>query len=161
MFIKPMIDSVLNNPERDIMELYPSKPQDKTVGKDSVTLKQDPVNETEKCDQCDRTFVNNKGLKIHIGKTHTAKRKRSVVEVFDNKFTCTPCGYECDTKIALSYHTGSCTKGQKEFHNSRRLTPANKKAMRKVENPEDDCSEIPADGDTKSTPEVLTSEELQ
>ena len=143
------------------MELYSSKPQDKTVGKDSVTLKQEHVDETEKCDQCDKTFVNNHGLRIHIGKTHTAKRKRSVVEVCDNKFNCTPCGFECDTKIALSYHNGSCTKRQKEFHDSRRLTPANKKAMRKVENPEDDCSEKPADRDIKTTPEVLTSEEFQ
>ena len=145
MFIKPMIDSVLNDPEKDIIELFSSKPQDKTVGKENVTIKTDPIEETEKCNQCDKTFMNNKGLKIHIGKTHTTKRKRCFLELVDNKFTCPPCGFECDSKISLSHHNDNCTKRQKEFHNSRRLTPANKKAMRKVENPEDDCSEIPAD----------------
>ena len=73
---------------------------------------------------------------------HTEKRKRSDMEESESIFSCPPCGFECKTKIALSYHHGMCAKRRKEFHDSRRLTPANKKAMRKAEDPQDNDTEI-------------------
>ena len=82
-FIKPMIDSVLSDADANPLKSFSGKPQDKTVGKENVTVKQDTKDNVVQCDKCDKVFVNQKGLRIHKGKVHTVKldpnlkRKRS------------------------------------------------------------------------------------
>ena len=158
MFLKPMMDSVLNSPEIDPIDSFTTKPQDKTVGKENVTVKQEPKEENVKCEHCYRIFMNNIGLSIHIGKMHKEKRKRSDMEESESIFSCPPCGFECKTKIALSYHHGSCAKRQKELHDSRRLTPANKKTMRKTEDSQENDIEIHVPRATKT---IVEDEECE
>ena len=97
-FIQPMIDSALTNPEKNPLECFTVKPQDKTIGKEQVTVRQEPKEDSVKCDQCDKIFTNNKGYKIHVGRMHTVKldsyikRKRIDSEESQNKeIKCDVC----------------------------------------------------------------------
>ena len=98
MFIQPMIDCALKNPDKNPLECFIVKLQDKTIGKEHVTVKQEPKEDRVKCDQCDKIFASNKGYRIHVGRMHTVKldshvkRKRSDSEEFQNKeTTCDAC----------------------------------------------------------------------
>ena len=64
MFIQPMIDSALTKPEKNHLESFKIKPQDKTTGEEHVSVKQEPKEDLVKCDQCDKIFARNKGLRI-------------------------------------------------------------------------------------------------
>ena len=88
-----MIDCALKNPDKNPLECFIVKLQDKTIGKEHVTVKQEPKEDRVKCDQCDKIFASNKGYRIHVGRMHTVKldshvkRKRSDSEEFQNKET--------------------------------------------------------------------------
>ena len=113
----------------------------------SIKEESDEVNVS--CKICDKVCLNEKGLKIHMGKMHTAKRKR-VEEKCNEGEQCETCGYTCDTVIALKWHTKKCTEDRKKFHDARRLTPANKKAMRR--------EVISTKKNTKEAPEINNME---
>ena len=113
--------------------------KDKTVGKESVTVKKRSTETPVKCYKCDKIFGNLKGFNIHNGKVHTLKlnpnpkRKRSELDEKNEDFSCDSCDYHGKNSIALKWHEESCMKRQEDFHASRGLTPANKKAMKKVQ----------------------------
>ena len=137
MFIKPMLDSILSNPRKDPLKLFTNSPHDTTIGKEFVTVKEEQQEPNIKCNDCGKICLNEKGLNIHKGKVHTVKppvkRNRSEYELCqENENQCTNCGYECERKAALEWHQKKCTKRTKTFHNNRILTPANKKAMRNI-----------------------------
>ena len=137
-FIKPMIDFVLSNPGNNPLDGFNTTPQDITIGKESVTVKQGTKDTPVKCYKCDKIFGNLKGFSIHNGKVHTLKlnpnpkRKRSELDEKNKDFSCDFCDYHGENSVALKWHKGSCMKRQEDFHASRGVTPANKKAMRKV-----------------------------
>ena len=102
-----------------------------------MTVKEEQQEPNIKCNDCGKICLNEKGLNIHKGKVHTVKppvkRNRSEYELCqENENQCTNCGYECERKAALEWHQKKCTKRTKTFHDNRILTPANKKAMRNI-----------------------------
>ena len=142
MFIKPMIDQIINDPGKDPMMQYTTKHHDKTIGKAKVTVKEDDDKIEAKCRNCDKVCLNDKGLRIHMGKLHTAKRKREEEKCSESD-ECETCGYTCDTVIALEWHKKKCARGREEFHASRKLTPANKKDMRKASISPENTKSVP------------------
>ena len=130
MFMKPMIDLIFNYPGRDPVKDFIEKPHEKTIGKDIVSIKEESDEVNASCKICDKVCLNDKGLRIHMGKVHSAKRKRVEEKCIEGE-QCETCGYTCDTVIALKWHTKKCTDDRNKFHEARRLTPANKKAMRR------------------------------
>ena len=99
-YIKPMIDSVISDADVDPLKPFSAKPQEKTVGKESVTVKQEIKDTSVQCDKCDKVFGHIKGVRIHKGKVHSVKldlnlkRKRSELVENIEDFRCEFCNYK-------------------------------------------------------------------
>ena len=174
MFIQPMIDSALKNPEKNPLECFTVKIQDKTIGEENVTLKQESKEDRFKCDQCDKICAGKRCYKSHVGRMHTVKldshikRKRSDSEESqNNNVTCDTCNSHFANNYYLNVHKSSCKERQNRFHDSRQLTPANKKAMRKEERPAQQGIAMPEtanncspDEHNKQVPKHITPDEI-
>ena len=74
-FIQPIIDAIIDEPDNDPLTRYTLKTQDKTMGKDSVSVHPEEKDKTAYCEYCDKMFFfNHKGLKIHMGKIYSETR---------------------------------------------------------------------------------------
>ena len=62
----------------------------------------------------------------------TPKGKRQWDSCDKSETKCDDCGQEFTVKEGLRWHIGKCAKITKMFHDSRRFTPANKKAVKRV-----------------------------
>ena len=143
MFIKPIIDTIINEAEKDPIDPFIIKANDKTMGKKFGSNEVEIKLKKAFCDYCDKVFFDSKGLNIHIGRVHkeskvpnnppVSKKKRQWEECDKSDTMCHDCGQEFTAKEALRWHIGKCQKRIKTFHDTRKLTPANKKSMSKTE----------------------------
>ena len=143
MFIKPIIDTIISDPDKDPISSFTSNGHNKTIGKKIDNNEPEMRPKKAYCDYCDKMFYNTKGLKIHMGKVHKeekvpndppiSNKKRQWEECDKSETMCDDCGQEFTAKEALRWHIEKCQKRMKMFHDTRKLTPANKKAMSKTE----------------------------
>ena len=142
MFLKPIIDSIINEPSVDPLDRYTVKPPNKKVGKDRCDVKHEENENKAQCEYCDKLFVNVKGLRIHIGKMHTANTAQNNPPVENTKrksessdSMCDVCGQTVTVEEDLRWHIGRCHKKIKTVHFSESETPANNQQFNKTELP--------------------------
>ena len=182
MFVKPFVDSLMNDPDKSLMDLFKVTPHNKTIGKESMSVK---VPLEFKCDLCVKNFPTNHGLSIHTGRVHkeenenktpNIKRKRSeevnTEEIAKKKINlkripegisqCENCGGEFTYVRSYNWHMKNCNRRRKEFQESRVLTPGNKEEMKRIYNevicktcPE--CDKIIEAKDFRSLLEIMQS----
>ena len=70
-FVRPFIDSLISEPDENPMDQYIVKPQNKTFGKENVTV---VVASKSQCVHCERKCPTNHGFSIHVGKEHTEEK---------------------------------------------------------------------------------------
>ena len=143
MFIKPIIDTIINDPDKDPINRFTINAHNKTMGKKKGNQETEIRPKKAVCDYCEKKFFDSKGLSIHIGRVHKenkvlndppiSKKKRQWEECDKSETMCDDCGQEFTVKEALRWHIEKCQKRLKMFHDTRKLTPANKKAMSKAE----------------------------
>ena len=142
MFIKPIIDTIINDPDKDPTNSFTTNGHNKTMGKKIGNTEPEVRPKKANCDFCDKMFYDTKGLSIHIGRIHKeekvrndppiSRKKRQWEECEKSDTMCEDCGQEFTVKEALRWHIEKCQKKMKMFHDTRKLTPANKKAMSKT-----------------------------
>ena len=122
MFLKPIIDSLINEPSGDPLECYIVKPQNRKVGKDDNNMKKENKDNKAYCEYCDKMFYNNKGLKIHKGRMHNenANPNNPTIEINKRKWElcdnmCQDCGTPFTVKEGLRWHIGKCQKRRKNI----------------------------------------------
>ena len=106
-----MLDSVKNDPDKDPLGSFTRKSQNKSEAEDVKSY----------CEHCDKTFVNNKGLKIHNGKVHSVKiapvstlnNMRGNKRQWESETICEGCGIEFKDIEGLGTHIGKCPKRHK------------------------------------------------
>ena len=130
MFLKLMMDYIIQKPGKDPMIQYTQNPQEKTMGRNNVTIKDEVEDGKVQCTECGKLCINVKGLIIHKGKVHATeikapnKRKRSESEDCDgNENMCVTCEFKAKTISDPGWHEVRC---------HRIVTNANKITMKNV-----------------------------
>ena len=139
MFIKPIIDSIIEEPSKNPLDPFTIITKEKTEEQEFATVKsKDKVNGVN-CESCDKTFDDEKGLRIHTGRMHKEnlesvkpslkKNKRPLEQCEDDETRSDDCGQKFTVKERLRWHVENCQKRKKFSHDFKTFTPTSNKDM--------------------------------
>ena len=132
-FIKPFIDALISEPDKDPLNLYRMTNQDKPVLKENMSVKFDnKLN--EKCNKCGQMCKGEHGLNIHISKMHTVKKvivggkrkfdnEKNIIDVHEYEEMCDVCGKQLASKEEFECHIKKCIAQRDAIHESRVKIP--------------------------------------